>query len=233
MDDSLALAGDDKRRPRLVDEDGVNLIHDDEIVAALHHFLLVDGHVVAQIIEAELVVRAVGDIGGIGDTALPSAEIVDDQADGETEEAVYLAHPLRVTLGQIVVDRDNVDALAGQGIEVGRKQRNKRFAFAGLHFRNASLMQHDAADDLHAVGTHSQHAVRRLADGRKGLRKKVIQRFTGGQTIPELLRLCAELLVRELAVGILQRHDGVDGRLQLLDLTLGARAEYFCKQTHN
>ena len=68
-------------------------------------------------------------------------------------------------------------------------------------------------------------AVRRLADGRKGLRKKVVQRFTGGQTIPELLRLCAELLVRELAVGILQRHDGVDGRLQLLDLTLGARAE--------
>ena len=194
-------------------------------MAALHHFLLVDGHVVAQIIEAELVIRTVGDIGGIGDTALPGAEIVDNQADGETKEAMHLTHPLRVTLGQIVVDRDNVDALAGQGIEVGREQCDKRFAFAGLHFRNASLMQHDAADDLHAVGTHSQHAVRRLADGRKGLRKKVVQRFTGGQTIPELLRLCAELLVRELAVGILQRHDGVDGRLQLLDLTLGARAE--------
>ena len=94
-------------------------------------------------------------------------------------------------------------------------------------------MEEDTTHDLHVKRTLAEHAVRRLADGRKGLRKKVVQRFTGGQTIPELLRLCAELLVRELAVGILQRHDGVDGRLQLLDLTLGARAEYFCKQTHN
>ena len=53
---------------------------------------------------AELVVRAVGDIGSIGGAALVRLEIVDDQADREAEEAIDLPHPFRVALGQIVVD---------------------------------------------------------------------------------------------------------------------------------
>ncbi len=36
--------------------------------------------------------------------------------DGKPHEAVDLAHPLRVTLGKVVVDGDHVDALAGQRV---------------------------------------------------------------------------------------------------------------------
>ncbi len=58
-------AGDDERRARLVDEDGVDLVDDGVVVPALDAVLEPDRHVVAQVVEAELVVRAVGDVGGV------------------------------------------------------------------------------------------------------------------------------------------------------------------------
>ena len=112
----LSLAGDNERGARFIDEDGVDLVDDGEGVSALHHLLLVDSHVVAQVIEAQLVVCAVGDIGGIGRAALLAGQIVDDEADGQTQEAVDLAHPLRVALSQIIVDRDDMHALSGQRV---------------------------------------------------------------------------------------------------------------------
>ena len=63
----LGLAGDDERRARLVDEDVVDLVDDRELVAALDLLLERRRHVVAQVVEAELGVRPVGDVGGVGD----------------------------------------------------------------------------------------------------------------------------------------------------------------------
>ena len=59
-------AGDDQRRTRLVDQDVVDLVHDREGVAALDLFGEVLGHVVAQVVEAELGVRAVDDVARVG-----------------------------------------------------------------------------------------------------------------------------------------------------------------------
>ena len=61
----LGLAGDDQRRPRLVDQDRVDLVHDRERVPALDGAVERDGHVVAQVVEAELGVGAVGDVGRV------------------------------------------------------------------------------------------------------------------------------------------------------------------------
>ena len=80
----LAFAGNDERCARFVNEDGVNLINDGERVTALHHLLFVNRHIVAQIIEAQLVICAVGDIGGIGCAALFCSQIVDNEADGKS-----------------------------------------------------------------------------------------------------------------------------------------------------
>ena len=76
---------------------------------------LVDGHVVPQVVEAHLVVGAVGDVGGVGGLALLAGEAVDDQSHLQAQEAVDLAHPLAVALGQIVVDGDDVDARCRSG----------------------------------------------------------------------------------------------------------------------
>ena len=58
----LGRTGNDERRPRFVDEDAVDFVHDGELVSALDVLREVELHVVAQVVEAELVVRAVGDV---------------------------------------------------------------------------------------------------------------------------------------------------------------------------
>jgi hypothetical protein len=65
-----------------------------------------------------------------------------------------VAHPLRVTPGQIVIDGDQVGAAACQCVEVERQSGNQGLAFTGSHFRDLSLVQHHAADELHVVGDH-------------------------------------------------------------------------------
>ena len=61
----LGLAADDERRPRLVDEDVVDLVDDPEEALALDPLVELGDHVVAEVVEAVLVVRAVGDVGGV------------------------------------------------------------------------------------------------------------------------------------------------------------------------
>ena len=76
----LGRAGNDQRRSRFVDEDAVHLVDDGEVVAALDVVRQLELHVVAQVIEAELVVRAVGDVAGVGDLAFSVVQLVLDDA---------------------------------------------------------------------------------------------------------------------------------------------------------
>ena len=106
-------AGDDERRARLVDEDRVDLVDDGEVVAALHHVAGLPRHVVAQVVEAELVVRAVGDVGLVLLAALGRGLAGEDDAGGHAEGAEDAAHQLGLVAREVVVDRDDVHALAG------------------------------------------------------------------------------------------------------------------------
>ncbi len=75
----LRLAGDDQRRPRLVDQDRVDLVHDRVPVAALHELGQRDGHVVAEVVETELGVRPVRDVGVVRLLALRERHLVLDE----------------------------------------------------------------------------------------------------------------------------------------------------------
>jgi len=92
-------AGDDERGAGFVDEDGIDFVDDAVEVAALDLVGDFELHVVAEVVEAELVVGAVGDVGGVGFAALLVGEVVDDDTDGEAEEAVDFSHPLGIALG--------------------------------------------------------------------------------------------------------------------------------------
>ncbi len=59
----LGLAGDDERRARLVDQDRIHFVDDRVGEPPLHLLRNLVHHVVAQVVEAEFVVGAVGDVG--------------------------------------------------------------------------------------------------------------------------------------------------------------------------
>ena len=59
-------AADNQRCSCLVDQDVIHLVDDGIVAVALHLLAGIQGHVVAQVVEAELVVSAVGDVGLVG-----------------------------------------------------------------------------------------------------------------------------------------------------------------------
>ena len=120
-----------------------------------------------------------------------------DDADGQAEEAVDPAHPLGVAAGQVVVDGDDVDALAGERVEVDRQRGDERLAFAGLHLGDLAAVEHHAADQLDVEVPHVEHAAAGFADDREGLGQQVVERLAVGEARAELGGLGAELRVGE------------------------------------
>ena len=217
----LDRTADDQRRPRLVDEDRVDLVDDREVVAALHELVGAQRHVVAQVVEAELVVGAVGDVGGVGGPPLGRWHLRQDHADVEAEEAVHPAHPLGVAAGEVVVGRDDVHALARQRIQVDRQRRDERLALAGAHLGDVAQVQGGAAHDLDVEVPLPQRAPGGFADRGEGLRHQVVEALARRVTLLELIRLRPQLGVRQgLELGF-DRVDLIGDRLELAkDLAL-------------
>ena len=222
----LGRAGDDQRRARLVDQDAVHLVDDAEEELALDHVLQPVLHVVAQVVEAELVVGAVGDVGGVLRAPLVVVQAVHDHADGHAEELVDLAHPFGVAAGQVVVHRDDVHALGGERVEVDGQGGDQGLALAGLHLGDLAVVQHHAADQLHVEVTLAERALGGLAHHGERLGQQVVQRGAAGQALAELGGLRAQRLVRQR---LHRRLEGIDLRhppLIALERTIVGGAEY-------
>ena len=194
-------------------------------MAALHELRHIELHVVAEIVEAELVVRAVGDVAPVRGVTLRIPEVVLDHADRHSEEAVDAAHPVGVAAGEIVVDGDDVNALASEGVQVGGQRRDQGLALAGLHLGDLAAVQHDAADELHVEVPHAEHAPSGLAHHRKGVDQQIVE---GGPLVPPCAQLCrlgTESVVRERTDLVLPLPDGDDQGLNALEIPLILRAE--------
>ncbi len=203
----VGRAGDDQRRTGLVDEDGVDLVDDGEVVAALHQLVLRPRHVVAQVVEAELVVRAVGDVARVLLAALSRRHVGEDAADAQAQELVDAAHHLGVALGQVVVDRDEVDAVPGQGVQVRGQGADERLALTGLHLGHVAEVERGAAHHLHVVVPLAEDALGGLADGGERLGEQVVEALTVGVPLLVLLGEGPQLGVGEVDEVL---FDGVD-----------------------
>ncbi len=159
--------------------------------------LAAHGHVVAQVVEAELGVGAVRDVGVVLGAPLRRRHIGLDHADLEAEEAVDLAHPFRVALGEVVVDGDEMHALAGERVEVHGHRRDEGLALAGLHLGDVALVKDDASQHLDVEGPHAERALRRLAGHREDLEQQVVEQLAVLVALAELGGLGAELVVAE------------------------------------
>ena len=124
----LSRSRNDQRGTRLVDQDRIDFIDDREIERPLHHLPAFVLHVVAQVIEAELVVGRIGDIRIIRIAPLLLADVGHDHPNRQAEELVQAAHPFGVARGEVVVHRDDVHALALDRIEIGRQCGDQRLA---------------------------------------------------------------------------------------------------------
>ncbi len=191
----------------------------------MDHVLEPEFHVVAQIVEAELVVGAVSDVAEIGLLPLHVVEVVDDDADGQAEKTIDLAHPLGVAPGEVIVDRDHVHSVAGQCIEINGEGRDQRLAFAGLHLGDHAAMQYNTAHQLHVEMALPQGALRRLPHGRESVDQDVVELGPIGELLLELLGPCPQLVIGHRFELRLQFVDGGDDRPQALDVTVIGGAE--------
>ena len=167
-------ARDDQRGAGFVNQDRIHFVHDGEIMHALHAIVQIEFHVVAQVVESELVVGTVGHVGCVGITALLIVQIMDDNAYRESEEAIQLAHPLRVAFSQIIVNCDDMDAASTEGVEVDGQRRDQRLTFSGLHFGDLAGVQHHASNQLHIEMPHVQDAATGLAHDRESLHQNLV-----------------------------------------------------------
>ena len=205
----LGCPGDNQRGAGLVDQDGIDLIHDREAQRSLHLVFQRKRHVIAQVIKPEFVVGAIDDIGAVGLTLFALCLAGTNHANRHPEKLVQRPHPVGIPAGEIVVDRYQVDAVAGQGIEVGGQRRHQGLAFAGAHLGYFALVQGHAADQLDIEMAHTQHPLTRLSGDRKGLGENLVQAFTVRDSLPELGCFARELLV-------IERRSGIDQGIDLL-----------------
>ena len=96
---------------------------------------------------------------------------------------------------------------AAERIEIDRKRRHQRLAFAGLHLRDAALVQDHAADELNVEVPLPQGPLRRLAAGGKGRHQNIVEARPLRDLTLECLRARPQPLVRQTLEFLLQRVD--------------------------
>ena len=203
----------------------VHLVHDREVEGPLDHLVARVFHVVAEVVEPELVVGRVGNVRFVSLTTLLIGEVGDDHSNGHAEEAVDLPHPLGVAAGEIVVDGDDVHALALERVEIDRQRRHQRLALAGLHLGDLAAVERDAADQLHVIVALAQRSDRRLAHRGEGFGQKVVQLLAAREPLAKSLGLAPKLIVgQRMDIG-LEGVDGVDISAEPPDIAIVGRSE--------
>jgi len=152
-------------------------------------------------------------------------EAMDDAADRQTQELVDLTHPIGIALGQIVIDRDDMNAASRERVEIDGGGGDEGLAFAGLHLGDLALMQHHAAHQLDIEMALAQGPARGLADRGKGVGQEVVQ-------IGALASFCRNSGVRARRASsersLTARLAGIDGLhegVERLDLAVVCAAE--------
>ena len=105
-------SGYDQRRPRFVDQNGVDFVHDRKFQVPQDLVVQGEGQVVTKVVETEFVIGRVGDIGFISRFLFVVRLSGLRNPDSQTEELVNRTHPVGVTLRQVFVDGDDMNSTA-------------------------------------------------------------------------------------------------------------------------
>ena len=107
-----------------------------------------------------------------------------------------MTHPFGVALGVVVGGGDDVDAFAGEGVEVDGEGGDEGFAFSGCHFGDHAVVDSHAANELHVEVNHfpgeavsadidggAAEAAGGVFDNGKGFGFDLFEGGTGGEAI--------------------------------------------------
>ena len=229
----LGRAGDDERRAGLVDEDGVDLVDDGIVMTALDAHVAARDHVVAQVVKAKLRVGTVREVRKVRGLLHGRLHAVLQQADVQPHAAIDLAHPLAISASKVVIDGNDMHALAGQGVQVTGERRDQRLAFASLHLGDHAAVQRDTADELHVKVTLVNGAVGHLAHRGKRLRQHAVEALAVGIALAEEHGLPCEFGIIHLVRRVV-RTQVVNARgdlFKFLELTICATRKQLGKQS--
>ena len=154
--------------------------------------------IIPEVIEPELVVGPVGNVGPVRRAFLIRRLVGINNTNAHTQKLVNGFHPLRVTLGQIFVHRNQVHASTGKRVQVRRQRGDEGLTLTGAHFRDLVIVKRRAADQLNIKVSHSQGADRCLTDRRERFAHHRLEAFA-------TLHACFQGIgkVFEIVVGLL------------------------------
>ena len=138
-------------------------------MSALNHVLALPGHVVAQVIKTEFVVRAVCDVGVVLLASHLGRLIGENTTDRHSQHAENSTHQLRLVGRQVIVRSDDVNPSRRDCIEEGGQGGHERFPFTRLHFRNIAKVKGGSTHYLNVVVAEAKGTFRCLAHGGKRL----------------------------------------------------------------
>ena len=128
-----------------------------------------------------------------------------EHADRHAQKVIHLLHPQGVAAGQVVVDRDHMDALApggvavlvtrGERVEYHRQGGGESLAFTGLHLGDGPVVQDHPADQLDVEMALLQRALGRLARERKAFEEELVQGFARQRALTQAVVAGSDLLV--------------------------------------
>ena len=134
--------------------------------------------------------------------------------------------------GEVVVDGDEMHALAAEAVEVGGQRRHEGLALTGLHLGDPAEVQRRAAHQLDVEVALADDPGRRLAHDGEGLDQQVVELDPVLEALAELSRLRPQLVVGQLLELGLEGVDLGDHRLEGLELLAFAGAEDAVEDAH-
>lgn len=111
--------------------------------------------------------------------------IVLQAANAHAQKAIDLTHPLAVALGEVVVHGDDVDALAGDGVQVGRERGDEGLPLAAFHLGYHAPVQDNAPHELHGEVAHPKGTPGGLPHGGEGLREQPVEGLSPPVALPK------------------------------------------------
>jgi hypothetical protein len=129
---------------------------------------------IAQMVEARLLGRHVGEVGGVGAAVRHGVGSLLDDADRQSQQPIDRPHPFGVAARQVVVERQHVRATPLDRLQRDGHRGRQRLSLAGLHFDDGASVERQGRHHLHVVRTVPERPPRGIAHERVQLGAEVV-----------------------------------------------------------